>query len=1067
MKLKDLKTIKSQCFSNIECTIAMDSEKNVSRHETARITLDNSVLALVSKSSYCRFDILDEETKQEVMLALQKRYSVLAEIGVVSADKGLLYLYIVIFPNKVESYGDISAYVSDKDLDNLSKKWKTESNPMATLDRIRETFTITVGEHSFFAYSEYEIYEIPNEKQTKTQTIRANGLVIHGVSAVVTLKPEKNEKSVAIVCQNIKLRTPKNLPNLRLAQGAITFVNEKIEANIIIKQKLDKIKNSDYGFLAIWDKYKEEERSIEFGRSGRIGTIICDDPEFRGELRYAFRVSNDISENLREGDMLKFTGSDDADPTDRDKKRPVKIVKVGPDEIEVEGQNLVGGERFALSTAGTDAQMKNRDDARESILNGTCANPVLGLIIEGDLAQISVSENWRGERLPALSDFVRDKVFERNPPTETQVEAISIAINTPDIAIIQGPPGTGKTTVITAIIERLNEEYDKKNEVKGRILITGFQHDAVENIMSRLSVNSLPTIKFGRRNNNSDDGETINARLVENWCRETSDKIRSKNPQIKFTETQQRLYTAYKIYAEYPSDSNATALLEQMSRLPLSGEETQEVEDRLSILRENESNESEYYNDVLAAVRRLRVTLKGFKDDGLQRVSDLKEKLKNAGGDFEADIAVLESVSNENLTRERLAEHAEIKQKLLDRFTPRPVYKTPKIGVELVSLFESVMKSLGKPQNEVESVIVDFLAELENNPLGIIESLKDYNVVYAATTGQSVNKGIIEAKGKDEYDTFEYDTVIVDEAARANPLDLMVPLAKAKRRIILVGDHRQLPHLCNDDIANKITQSETDSDVHNETENVTELDYIRRSMFEHLIGRAKKLEEKDGIKRHITLDAQYRTHSLLGRFVNDSFYAPYGECFESPLPENLFAQNLPLSGGKPCVWIDVPLHKGKMSQAGESWTRKIEAETIAEQIKNLIDSGEGKNYTFGVITFYAAQRNMIVDVLSEKHGITEIQYKIGTRLKVGTVDAFQGMEFDVVFLSTVRDESGIRKRPFGRLTTENLLCVSMSRQKRLLIVVGDMKLFETDQAKKSVPALSGFVKLCRDSGTIL
>jgi len=40
-----------------------------------------------------------------------------------------------------------------------------------------------------------------------------------------------------------------------------------------------------------------------------------------------------------------------------------------------------------------------------------------------------------------------------------------------------------------------------------------------------------------------------------------------------------------------------------------------------------------------------------------------------------------------------------------------------------------------------------------------------------------------------------YDTVVVDEAARANPLDLFIPLAKAKRRIILVGDHRQLPHI--------------------------------------------------------------------------------------------------------------------------------------------------------------------------------------------------------------------------------------------------------------------------------
>jgi len=61
-------------------------------------------------------------------------------------------------------------------------------------------------------------------------------------------------------------------------------------------------------------------------------------------------------------------------------------------------------------------------------------------------------------------------------------------LNTPDIALVQGPPGTGKTTVVTAILERLNEEYDKTKSIRGQILVSGFQHDAVENIVARLSV---------------------------------------------------------------------------------------------------------------------------------------------------------------------------------------------------------------------------------------------------------------------------------------------------------------------------------------------------------------------------------------------------------------------------------------------------------------------------------------------------------------------------------------------------------------------------------------------------
>ncbi len=60
------------------------------------------------------------------------------------------------------------------------------------------------------------------------------------------------------------------------------------------------------------------------------------------------------------------------------------------------------------------------------------------------------------------------KIFSKNPPTPNQIEAIDIALNTPDIAIVQGPPGTGKTTIVTAIIERLNELSDKSEKTKRR-----------------------------------------------------------------------------------------------------------------------------------------------------------------------------------------------------------------------------------------------------------------------------------------------------------------------------------------------------------------------------------------------------------------------------------------------------------------------------------------------------------------------------------------------------------------------------------------------------------------------
>jgi len=84
------------------------------------------------------------------------------------------------------------------------------------------------------------------------------------------------------------------------------------------------------------------------------------------------------------------------------------------------------------------------------------------------------------------------------------------------------------------------------------------------------------------------------------------------------------------------------------------------------------------------------------------------------------------------------------------------------------------------------------------------------------------------------------------------------------------------------------------------------------------------------------------------------------------------------------------------------------------------------------------------------------------------------MEFDIVFLSVVRSRDIKRINDklknynlFGFLISKNRLCVSMSRQKKSLIVVGDKKFFESDRAKKDVRELYNFLQLCREKGKIL
>ena len=126
-----------------------------------------------------------------------------------------------------------------------------------------------------------------------------------------------------------------------------------------------------------------------------------------------------------------------------------------------------------------------------------------------------------------------------------------------------------------------------------------------------------------------------------------------------------------------------------------------------------------------------------------------------------------------------------------------------------------------------------------------------------------------DAKGGD--DTV-FRTVIVDEAARSNPLDLLIPMACAKWRIVLVGDHRQLPHLLEPDVEREIRR------VGPQEETRTAL---RQSLFEKLFIELREREKTDGVRRTVTLDTQYRMHPLLGQFVSEQFYVPHGEGFGS------------------------------------------------------------------------------------------------------------------------------------------------------------------------------------------
>lgn len=944
------------------------------------------------------------------------------------------------------------------------------------------------------------------------------GITGDGIRFVVTEKAMLGGNFIFIAARLKELR---NGPDraLRLAKGRLRFVDwtQAGQVQILAKAQMTALTQDDGSYLKKWDEFGDMEGELLLKQARTVGALQFTDMMQRRDETVAVHISQapdsawialekdavpevELVDELP--DYLKienFSFKDFAcgiEQSDELKLREEKTYfnVVGFDKetrlLTLKTETLPRGSgTLILSLAGETAQIKRRMAARQAILEGCAANPQLGLLIE---EQGQIARTRESQKIPPLTAFVRKKVF-RNAPTVMQEKAIEVALNTPDIALIQGPPGTGKTTVIAAILERLNEMADKRGaRIKGQILLTGFQHDAVENMIERLSLNGIPVPKFGKRSGTAEDGYSAFEHNLEDWCSKLAAELRERNPQIAEVEQEREIKNLFLQYVQAPTRPLAGSLVRKIAALGVAmlGESGARRAENLAKNLTREEMLDEDSSQWLNAARRLRVLTESFSDDGPERSADALEDLRDVLEEDERKL--LDTASfwrSEDGPPSFLADLAALKKRLLVRLTSPPIFRVEKQNDEVIALAEFAIqriKTTGhSAKNKQSAALAEFLAELEGNPYGMMDALSDYSFAFAATCQQSVNRRMQAQKGMTGHDVnvrMEYEYVIVDEAARVSPRDLMVAMAQGKR-IILVGDHRQLPHIIDEKVVKQLSeQDEADVLAKELAADRDDQSWLNISLFEYMfVARLPALEKQDGITRRVTLDKQYRMHPLLGSFISRNFYDS-SEQFGSGRPSSDFAHALSDTNGKPAAWLDVPVQRGRHQKDGTSWTRPAEATVIVRKLNEWMSSEAGKGLSFGVISFYKAQADLIRKQL---RNIADDDKK----LRVGTVDSFQGMEFDVVFLSMVRTMPSresieackrrvIKKGEnwtdteeaqfcFGHLCLYNRLNVSMSRQKKLLVVVGDAGSLHNQLAEDFIPGLVDFLQLCRSEGVVL
>ena len=1049
-------------------------------------------------------DPRDHDTLRQIAIRALPRLAWLAQAAAPAGGRtDRLLVQVHEFPAAFVWDEPVDVGVDDRIVDDLRKRQKRHLSVEGAVQWLTDRMLLLPREPDDPSRARALLSGSPGREAGRKTAFRLYGA---GFAVDVERGPDDRLRATRIVGARRAVEGDERRP-IYLASGQIRFCDASIAGQFrgTARTELDTLVAQSDSYLGLWRTYNDKEREAILQRARRFRWVPYSDCRQLPDGIWRFRIDvragedGDLPERLDTLDGESLEAGEVVPPAIQDEdsagssgtpRRPFTGELAGretsPPSLDLrpppeqDDREPPGCGYLFVSLGGDEVRIRRRTDAWERIRS--CANPIpqLGLIIEGQ----PVPER-HGRRLQPITKAVRD-VFPA--PNDRQRIALDVALNTPDIALVQGPPGTGKTRVIAALQARLAEQDEGVGSggLSGNTLLTSFQHDAVENAAAATRVMGLPAVKVGYRRGSDEarDG-------VEIWATETAQAVRAARGQAGAEDSVHGVLRTVRemavTYLKAPAGRDEPAeVLRRVSEAAGPWLPSALADDLVRLRVELSRSPSIQAGDedlafVLKAVRALRVEAAPFSDDGPANAHKALRRLRRFDGFTLTDeeTACLEQAASQDpeaaVDDKLLARLRSARDALIDRLRPADDGSAaPRPHADVETVIMRVVDALAERAKETapgaDMAVAEWVEALEHDPDGVRDTVRHYSMVLAATCQQAVSRPMADAKGGE--DTV-FRTVIVDEAARSNPLDLLIPMACAERRIILVGDHRQLPHLLEPDIEREIEQS-----VQEETRSA-----LRQSLFEWLFTKLRERERKDGVKRTVTLDRQYRMHPRLGRFVSEQFYKPHGEEFESGRAEEEFAHDVSLKDGasltgKVAAWIDVPHERGPES-GGRSKRRPAEARRVAEEAHAVVSRHPG--LSVGVITFYAAQRDAILSSLYEV-GLTEREggFRIRDerrrtsdsdgreRLRVGTVDAFQGKEFDVVFLSLTRSnriqakDEATRRRRYGFLLLENRLCVAMSRQHRLLVVVGDSAMATGSDAESSVPGLVAFHKLCEE-----
>jgi len=274
----------------------------------------------------------------------------------------------------------------------------------------------------------------------------------------------------------------------------------------------------------------------------------------------------------------------------------------------------------------------------------------------------------------------------------------------------------------------------------------------------------------------------------------------------------------------------------------------------------------------------------------------------------------------------------------------------------------------------------------------------------------------------------EFDLVIVDEAGKALPAELLIPLLRAKKAV-LIGDHKQLPP-----VINPVLFDQEKIDLEERDVAVNQL--FHHSFFERIYSAAPE-------SCKTMLDVQFRMPAVIGTAISQLFY-------DGQLKNGEGTQNRPPLFGKNNITFYN--FDGEKDYQEDHVNGQLVNRREAAAVVGLVQEVRARcpDCRIAVITPYRGQRRLIGNTLIQRG----IHYTVDN-IAVDTIDAFQGSEAEVVIFCTTR-----AMRPTLFFKDTRRINVALSRAQNDLIILGKMSYFlkkykETDSR---LPALGRYIQ---------